>query len=162
MRSPALLLSIGLSLAPAIVFADDFSNCHVTAGPHDRVAKDHDVEVAANETVESVVAVNGNVVVRKGAHVKNAVALHGSVTIEPGALVDESVVVFGGRANVDSSAKVNGSVVSLGKGLHVRGEDGKSFDLDVSIDGESLAKNLLEKVLKDLDRCVVVPEPTKT
>ena len=144
------LLSLAVLLAPVAR-----AECNITAGPGDRVAKGHDVVVESNETVQSAVAVDGNVIVRKGAHVKSAVALHGTVTIEAGARVDESVVAFGGTAKIDPSAVVKGSVISIGKRLHVRSEDGHSFDLAVDLDGESLARSILKDVLGKLDACVV-------
>src|SRR4051794_27480223 len=157
MRSLFLVLCLGLVASPAFASGD----CHVDAGPNDRVAKGHDVVIGENEWAESAVAIEGNVIIRKGAHVKNAVALHGSVTVEAGAIVDESVVAFGGKTRIDPAAQVKGSVVALDKGLHIRSDEGKDFSININVDGESLGRKILNSVLKDLDQCVVEDKPTK-
>ena len=65
--SRALLASLLLLALPTAARGDD---CVLTAGPKDLIARGQDVVVAAGQTVDTALALDGNVIVRKGAKVK--------------------------------------------------------------------------------------------
>jgi hypothetical protein len=70
-----------------------------------------DVEIATGETVEEVVSVGGDVLVR-GAVAGDAVSIFGDVRVTPSGRVDGDVVSVGGEVMVDGA--VDGDRVSLG------------------------------------------------
>ncbi len=156
------LLVVTLTLLAAVpALADKPStriDCDLRADKDDVVLKGKDVVIEAGRKVKDAVAVDGNVVLRKGARVKNAIALKGKVTVEAGAVVEDSVVALGGKAEVDPGAKVGKSQVWIHEGLHVIDEKGGRVDLDLSVNGSSLAKLILDAVLKDIRDCQVRQE----
>jgi UDP-3-O-[3-hydroxymyristoyl] glucosamine N-acyltransferase len=164
---PPCLFAVSL-LVPALCFAGDKSekkdfnslHCNIEVRGNDRVAKGKDVIVEENAQVHDAVAVEGNVVLKKGARVHSAVALHGSVTVESGAQVAESAVAVGGKVMLAPGASVHGNVIFIDNGFHLRGEDGKTTDLDVTIGGFNPAKLLLEEALKEIRGCVIADTRT--
>jgi len=130
--------------------------CIIEAKKYDRVAKGKDVIVEAGDHVEDAIAVEGNVYVRRGARVKQAIALHGSVIVEAGARVTGSVVAIGGRITVSPDAQVEGSQLSLDDGLRIVGETGRELQINASLDGVNLAREILKPMLEEFHDCGVI------
>lgn len=144
-----LLLSVPLLLsAPAL--ADP---CIVTAGPRDRIARGKTVVVEAGESLESAMALDGDVILRRGARVKSAVAVNGNLILESGAKVTGTAAAFGGKIDVAEGAKISGSRVQLSDGLQIRGESGKTVGLALSIGGEDLTRVLVSKLVEKARSC---------
>ena len=146
----ALLASLLLLALPTAARGDD---CVLTAGPKDRIGRGQDVVVEAGQTVETALALDGNVIVRKGAKVKQAVAVNGNVIIEARSKVTGTAAAFGGKIQLAPDAKIEGSRLELGDGLKVTGENGKQVDLKLSISGESLSDLLLSKMVEKARTC---------
>ena len=128
----ALLASLLLAV-PAAARAED---CVLTAGPKDLIAGAV-TWWCRRQTVDTAMALDGNVIVRKGAKVKSAVAVNGNVVIEARSKVTGTAAAFGGKIQLAPDAKIEGSRLELGDGFRVTGENGKNVDLKLSISGES-------------------------
>jgi hypothetical protein len=94
----------------------------LTAGPKDLIARGKDVVVAAGQTVETAMALDGNVLVRQGAKVKSAVAVNGNVVIEARSKVTGTAAAFGGKIQLAPDAKIEGSRLEIADGFRVTGE----------------------------------------
>ncbi|HZJ53953.1 MAG TPA: hypothetical protein VFD38_07415, partial [Myxococcaceae bacterium] len=127
MVRPLLVSLAVLVSAPALA-----EECVVTAGPRDRVSRGKPVVVEPGESLESVMALDGDVVLRRGARVKSAVAVNGNVILEPGAKVTDTAASFGGQIRVSPGAKIAGHRLQLSDGFQLRGEDGKDLGLAVT------------------------------
>ncbi|MBI5543738.1 MAG: hypothetical protein HY901_07625 [Deltaproteobacteria bacterium] len=151
------LMLAALALAtPAASLADEVKiNCDLKADKDDVVIKGKDVVIEAGRKVKDAVAVDGNVLIKKGAKVKSAVALKGKVTLEAGATVEDSAVALGGTVEVGEGARVGGSRVWVDQGIHVIDEKGAKVDLDLSVNGSSLSKLVLNAILKDIRSCQI-------
>ena len=91
--------------SPVVIDADETVQEAVSIGG--------DVTVSGTVTRE-VVAVGGNVVIKKGASVaREAVAVGGDVLVESGARVDGEAVAVGGKVTVEDGAEVKGDRVSI-------------------------------------------------
>jgi bifunctional N-acetylglucosamine-1-phosphate-uridyltransferase/glucosamine-1-phosphate-acetyltransferase GlmU-like protein len=132
--------------------------CVIEKGPGDLVSKDAPLVVPENAHAEDVVAVRGDVTVRRGAVVKKVVALGGSVRIETGATVEEDVIALGGDVRLAAGARVGKNAMALGGHLDARPGSlvqGSSLGFDLSIDGTDVkAKVLSELHLQD---CAIEP-----
>lgn len=123
--------------------------CHVEAGPNDRVSKGETLVVRSGERLDNAIAMNGDVVLEEGAAVEKAVAVGGSVTVRSGAQVRKDAVAIGGDVVVESDGTVGKDAVSLGgqvreeKGSRIRGNVvGLAFQGGKS----SLAREILKGV----------------
>lgn len=155
MRALFLIAVVSMVSTPAL--ADESKNeaCHISVGKGDVMQKRGDIVIEGGRAVENVIALQGRVTVKKGAKVKSVLAVKGDVLIEAGAEVTESIVALGGTAKVDPDAIVRGSQISLADGLSVKGDSGKAFKGDFSIDGESLSQMVLKQALKKIEGCVI-------
>ena len=142
-----LLAATGAAAAP----------CVVDAGPHDRIARGHDVVVEPGQTLETAMAFDGNVIVGRGARVKTAVAVNGNVVLEDSSKVTGTAASFGGRIQVGAGAKIAGSRVQVGEQVRITGENGRNLDLRLSIGGESLGKLVAAKLLAAARTCKIEP-----
>jgi acyl-[acyl carrier protein]--UDP-N-acetylglucosamine O-acyltransferase len=111
------------------------------------------VVVGAGQSVDTAMALDGNVIVRKGAKVKSAVAVNGNVVIEARSKVTGTAAAFGGKIQLAPDAKIEGSRLELANGLRVTAENGKQVDLKLSISGESLSDLLLAKMVEKARSC---------
>jgi NDP-sugar pyrophosphorylase family protein len=117
--------------------------------------------VEPGEKIKDAVAVDGDVIVKKGAVVDNDVAaVRGRVVLEPGARVKGDVVAIGGEVRVPSGARVDGNAVALGGKLSVdKKEDvgGDRTDFSLVLNGEDLLKEVIGKALdEDAQRCHIL------
>ena len=145
----------------AVGSAKDDIHCNIDAEPGDRMSKGKDLVIEPGARIENAIAVDANLIVKKGASVKNAVALRGNVTLEEGAKVRESALAFDGRVHAADPRQVKGTTLSLGKGLHVRSDEGNEFNLDLNINGQDLGTEILQAVLKDVKECRVTQVAAK-
>lgn len=121
--------------------------------PDDLVARGKDLTVEPGKKVKDVLVVDGNVTVKKGAVVKTVFVTNGTVTIEKGATVQGAVMVVGGKVKVADRADVKKGVLTLDDGIHVEGQKGDSFDLNFTIDGQSLGQRIAAEIIKDMRGC---------
>jgi hypothetical protein len=144
-----LLLSLAVVLsAPALA-----EECVVTVGPHDRLARGKALVVEAGESLESAMALDGDVVLKQGARVKSAVAVNGNVILEAGAKVTGSAASFGGQIRVADGAKIAGSRLQLSDGIQVRSENGKDVNLALSVAGQDVSSLLVAKLVQKVRTC---------
>ncbi len=139
----ALLPLVALAPSPARAG----SECHLTAGPGDRVAQDQDLVIPAGATVENAVVLRGNLTIERGAKVRKAVAAGGRVTLRPGAVVTEDAVAIGGDLVLEGDARVGEDAVALGGEVRLApgarvGKDVTSLSLQFG--GSSLARAVME------------------
>ena len=150
----AVLATLALLAAPA---ARAGGECHVEAGPNDRVSKGETLVIRSGERVDNAIAMNGDVVLEEGAVVEKAVAVGGSVTVRSGAQVRKDAVAIGGDVVVEADGRVGKDAVSLGgqvreaKGSRIQGSVvGLAFQGGKS----SLAREIL-KGISSLEGCQV-------
>ena len=148
MVRPLLLSFAVLMSAPAVA-----EECVVTVGPHDRLARGKALVVEAGESLESAMALDGDVVLRKGARVKSAVAVNGNVILEAGAKVTGTAASFGGQIRVADGAKIAGSRLQLSDGIQVRSENGKDLNLALSVAGQDVSSLLVAKLVQKVRTC---------
>jgi len=140
---------------------DEADRCVIQKGPHDLVSRDAPLVVPENAHAEDVVAVRGDVTVRRGAVVKKVVVLAGSVRIESGATVDEDVIAIGGDVRVAPGAKVGKTAMAIGGRLDARPGshiEGSSLAFDFSIDGMDVKAKVLKEL--HLEGCEIETEQT--
>ncbi|WP_224363265.1 polymer-forming cytoskeletal protein [Hyalangium versicolor] len=128
--------------------------CSIHSKDGSRAVQGVNLVVNAGEKTRDAVAVDGDVLIRKGAVVEDVVAIHGKITIEEGAKVKGDAVALGGEVRLQKKARVEGDVVALGGSLQMDesasvGGDKVSFSL--SFNGDELAQSFLEKALKNSD-----------
>jgi NDP-sugar pyrophosphorylase family protein len=128
--------------------------CAVHSKDGSRAVQGQDLILNAGDKTKDAVAVDGNVVVRKGAVVDDVIAIRGKVIIEEGAEVTGDVVAAGGDLQLKKNARVQGDAVALGGLLQVAegasvGGDKVTFSLNIN--GEDLAKSFLQKALENSD-----------
>lgn len=138
-----LLVFLAVSLSTPVLAEP----CVVTAGPRDRIGRGKTVLVEAGESLETVMALDGDVILRPGARVQSAVAVNGNLILESGAKVTETAAAFGGEIRVAADAKISGSRVQLSDRFHLRGESGKDIGVAISIAGEDLSSLLVSKLV---------------
>ena len=129
--------------------------CIVDAGPHDRIARGHDVVVEPGQTLDTAMAFDGNVIIGRGARVKTAVAVNGNVVLEESSKVTGTAATFGGKIQVASTAKIGGSRVQVGDQVRIIGENGRDLNLKLSIGGESLGKLVAAKLMAAAKSCKI-------
>jgi len=149
-----LLVSVVAVLLSAPALAEE---CIVTMGPHDRVGRGKTVVVEASDSVEDALALDGDVVLRRGARVKSAIAVNGNVVLEPGAKVTGTAASFGGRIRVAEGAKVAGSRLQLSDGFQLRGENGKDLNLALSVGGKDVSNLIVAKLVQKVRSCLFQP-----
>jgi len=140
---------------------DEADHCVIQKGPRDLVSRDAPLVVPENAHADDVVAIRGDVTVRRGAVVKKVVVLAGSVRIESGATVDEDVIAIGGDVWVASGAKVGKTAMAIGGRLDARPGshiEGSSLAFDFSVDGTDIKAKVLNEL--HLEGCQIEPEPT--
>jgi hypothetical protein len=111
------------------------------------------VVVEPGESLESVMALDADVVLRRGARVKSAVAVNGNVILEPGAKVTDTAASFGGQIRVSPGAKVAGHRLQLSDGFQLRGEDGKDLGVTLTVAGQDLSRLLVAKLVEKARSC---------
>lgn len=149
------LVFVAVVLATPALAGED---CVVSAGPRDRVSRGKAVVVEAGESLESALALDGDVILRRGARVKSAVAVNGNLILEPGAKVTGSAAAFGGQIRLAPGAKISGSRLQLSDGLQLRGENGKEIGLALSVGGQDVSTLLLSKLVEKARGCRIEPE----
>lgn len=83
-----------------------------------------DVHVAADQTVDSAVTLNGDITI-EGVVTNSAFTANGDIHVLPGGRVDGDAVSLTGRVLVDAEGSVAGDTVEFGKGgINVTGSDG--------------------------------------
>lgn len=151
---PTAAFAAGDAGGDAVQSPDGFDvRCDLQADPDDVVRERGTVVIDAGRVVKDVIALRGDVVIRRGAKVRSAVALHGSVIVEDGATVADSLLSLGGDLRVAPAARVGGSRISLGRSLRIVGADGGELKLDLEINGESLGRIIVAKVLEETRAC---------
>jgi NDP-sugar pyrophosphorylase family protein len=156
---PALAEDSGKQQAPAHKTDTKTKvRCAVISKEGSRAVQGQDLILNAGDKAKDAVAVDGNVVVRKGAVVDDVIAIRGKVIIEEGAEVQGDVVAAGGDLQLRKNARVHGDAVALGGLLQVAegasiGGDKVTFSLNIN--GEDLAKSFLQKALENSD-CHIV------
>lgn len=168
MSLPTLALATFLAL-PAL--AEDSSKaaapkdsapkvrCAVHSKNGSRAVQGQDLILNAGEQAKDAVAVDGNVVIRKGAVVGDVVAIRGKVTIEEGAVVKGDAVALGGELHLGKNARVKGDAVALGGTLQVdegASVGGDRVNFSLNFNGEDLAKSFLKKALENSDCSITV------
>lgn len=152
-------LLITLLCLPAFAGSRTQVECSLDRDPDDVVEKGRNVTIEPGQTVKDVVVIDGNVRIKKGASVKTVLVSNGTITLEAGATVRESVVDIGGTPKIDPKAVVKGSRIVIDDGIHIQGDAGSQLDVNLQIGGESLEKNIIAEVLKELRGCKVVDKP---
>ncbi|CAM3273067.1 polymer-forming cytoskeletal protein [Corallococcus sp. ZKHCc1 1396] len=118
--------------------------------------------VEPGDTLRDAVAVDGDVIVKKGAVVDNDVAaIRGRVILEAGARVKGDVVSLGGEVRVHSGARVDGSATALGGKLKLdKQEDvgGEKVSFSMEFNGEDLVKQLIGKALDEDQKCHILDD----
>lgn len=116
--------------------------------------------IEPGEKIKDAVAVDGDVIVKKGAVVDNDVAaIRGRVILEPGARVKGDVVSIGGEVQVPAGARVDGDVVALGGKLKLdKKEDvgGEQVNFSLVINGDDLVKQFIGKALDEDQKCHIL------
>jgi NDP-sugar pyrophosphorylase family protein len=133
--------------------------CTVEKGPNDRVSKGAPLVVEEDGRADDVLALGGDVTVKRGAVVRKAVAVGGSVRVETGATVREDAVALGGDVRVAKGARVGKDALALGGRLEVQpGAEvgGSRVGLDVTLGDLDLEKKLLEELRAE--DCRIEPE----
>lgn len=119
--------------------------------------------IEPGEKIKDAVAVDGDVIVKKGAVVdEDAVAIRGRVILEPGAKVKGDVVTIGGEVRVPAGAHVDGSATALGGKLILdKKEDvgGEQNSLSLVFNGDDLVKEFIGKALdEDSGKCHILDD----
>lgn len=119
--------------------------------------------VEPGEKIHDAVAVDGDVIVKKGAVVDNdVVSIRGRVILEPGAKVKGDVVSIGGEVRVPAGAHVDGNAAALGGKLHLdKKEDvgGEQVSLSLVFNGDDLVKEFVGKALdEDAGTCHILDD----
>ena len=150
--------TILLTLLTTAAFAGTKPNveCTLDRDPDDVVAKGRDVTIERGQIVKDVVVVDGNVLIKKGASVKTILVTNGNITLESGATVRESIINIGGTPKIALGATVKGSRIVVNDGVHLQGDEGGTFDVNLKVDGQPIGEKILAEVLKELRGCKVV------
>ncbi|CAM4466893.1 hypothetical protein COEX109129_29280 [Corallococcus exiguus] len=119
--------------------------------------------IEPGEKIKDAVAVDGDVIVKKGAVVDNDVAaIRGRVILEPGAKVKGDVVSIGGEVRVPAGAHVDGNATALGGKLVLdKKEDvgGEQNSLSLVFNGDDLVKEFIGKALdEDAGKCHILDD----
>ncbi|RKG91807.1 polymer-forming cytoskeletal protein [Corallococcus terminator] len=121
-----------------------------------------DLIIEPGEKIKDAVAVDGDVIVKKGAVVDNDVAaVRGRVILEAGARVKGDVVSLGGEVRVPAGARVDGNAVALGGKLKVdKQEDvgGEKVNFSMELNGEDLVKQVIGKALDEDQKCHILDD----
>jgi UDP-3-O-[3-hydroxymyristoyl] glucosamine N-acyltransferase len=104
--------------------------------------------VKDGESLDAVVAIHGDVVVRRGGRVVKAVALGGSVSVEGGAVVVQNAVAVGGDVKLAQGARVDKDAMALGG--QVRSAPGARVAGAVIGLSLQLGQDLQSKILSEL------------
>jgi hypothetical protein len=151
------VLSLSLLATPTSFHGT--THCNIEKEKGDVVSQDHDLVIEPGQSVHNAVAVNGNVLVKKGAHVsKSVLAIQGSVTLEPGAVVDEDVLALGGDVHALGNARIGkdavalGGILDLSKSAHV---EGSHVNLSLNLNGTDVAQKLIDAALGPDHSCQV-------
>jgi hypothetical protein len=132
------------------------SDCNIELGPNDLFSRSGNLVVEAGKRVDAVIALDGDVLIKKGARVKNIIAVKGSVRIESGATVTDDVLALAGKISIAPDAKVKGSQLSLDRSLKMKDADGDSANIDIDLNGKSLAAMFAGPLVEKLRDCRVV------
>lgn len=81
-----------------------------------------DIVIQEDETVNSAVAIGGDVTVY-GTVNEAAVAIGGSVYIEEGGYVDDDAVSIGGRVHIDKGGILRGNIIDIGELISIASHD---------------------------------------
>ncbi len=131
------------------------AKCHITADKGDRVVQGKTLTIAKGETVQSAVAIDGDVVVRAGATVKSAVAINGHVILEPGAVVTKDAVAIGGDLKLADGSKVGKDAVVIG-GRLTAAESSQIGGDQVSLSmGGSIVKAIIDEAIAKNGQCEI-------
>jgi NDP-sugar pyrophosphorylase family protein len=144
---PALAGDTGKQQAPA---SSPKIHCDVHTKDGSRAVQGSNLTLNAGEKAKSAVAIDGDVLIRKGASVGDVVAVHGKVTIEEGAEVKGDVVALGGELHLQKKAHVAGDAVALGGTLQMdegASVGGDKVNFSLNINGEDIAQTFLRKAL---------------
>jgi hypothetical protein len=98
-------------------------------------------------------ALDGDVVLRRGARVKSAVAVNGNVILEADSKVTETAASFGGEIRVAAGAKIAGSRLQIADGFQLRGENGKDMNLALSVAGHDISRLLVARLVEKARNC---------
>lgn len=129
-------------------------DCEMAPSPNDRLSEKGDLIIPAGAIVEDAIAIEGDVIIKKGARLSgNAIALGGSVIAEPGAHIGESAISVGGKLQISSAATIKGTRIALSDSIQLKSEDGDDFQLSLNIDGDNLGHKLVNEILRDLRAC---------
>jgi UDP-3-O-[3-hydroxymyristoyl] glucosamine N-acyltransferase len=124
-------------------------DCLIRIGPNDRLARGEALVVKDGESVDSAIALHGDVVVQRGAKVLKAIALGGSVTVEEGAVVGEDAIAIGGDVKLAKGARIEKDAVALGGQVRLaKGASVAGGVLGLSL---QLGQDLQAKILKELE-----------
>lgn len=163
---PTLLLACSLAL-PALAAEPaktprPVKRICVNVKDGSRSVQGTDLVIEPGEKVKDAVAVDGNVIVKKGAVVDNdVVAVRGRVVLEAGARVKGDAVALGGDVRVPTGARVDGNATALGGKLKVdKPEDvgGERVNFSLELNGDDLVKELLGKALEDDQKCHILDD----
>jgi NDP-sugar pyrophosphorylase family protein len=168
MRPHALpALALALTLAVPALAADEAPKkakviCATNTRDGSRVVQGTDLVIEPGEKVKDAVAVEGNVIIRKGAVVdEDAVAIRGRVIVEAGALVKGDALSVGGEVRVHGGARVDGDAVALGGKLQVDKEEdvsGDKVNLSFTLGGKDMIRGFIEDALDEDARCHILDE----
>jgi hypothetical protein len=150
------LLLLALLSVPAFAGPRTNVECTLDRDPDDIVAKGKDITIEAGQRVKDVIVIDGNVRVKKGASVKTILVTNGTITLEAGARVREHVINIGGTPSIDPKARVKGSRIVVNEGIHLQGDEGGTFDLNLRVDGRPIGEKILAEVLGELRGCKIV------
>ena len=163
---PALLLACSLAL-PALAAEPaktprPVKRICVNVKDGSRSVQGTDLVIEPGEKVKDAVAVDGDVIVKKGAVVSNdVVAIRGRVILEAGARVKGDAVSMGGEVRVPTGARVDGDAMALGGKLKLdRQEDvgGERVNFSLELNGDDLVKELIGKALDEEDTCHILDD----
>ena len=164
---PLTALALALTLSAPVLAADEAPKkpkvvCATNTKDGSRVVQGTDLVIEPGEKVKDAVAVDGNVIVRKGAVVdEDAVAIRGRVIIEAGAQVKGDALSVGGEVRVQGGAHVDGDAVALGGRLNVDKQDDVSGDkvsLSFEFGGKDMIRGIIEDALEEDARCHILDE----
>ncbi|NBD11017.1 polymer-forming cytoskeletal protein [Corallococcus sp. Z5C101001] len=161
---PTLLLACSLAV-PALAAEPAKAPAHricINVKDGSKAVQGTNLVIEPGEKIKDAVAVDGDVIVKKGAVVDNDVAaVRGRVILEPGARVKGDVVSIGGEVRVPAGARVDGDVVALGGKLKLdKKEDvgGEQVNFSLVLNGEDLVKEFIGKALDKDQKCHILDD----
>ncbi|AKQ66044.1 Glutamate synthase [NADPH] large chain [Myxococcus hansupus] len=166
--SPLAALALGIALSSPAFAADDAKPskswkvvCATQSEDGSRAVQGTDLVIEADDKVKDGVAVEGNVIVRKGAVVEDVVAIQGRVIIEPGGRVTGNAVSLGGEVRVHKGATIEGNAVALGGRLKLDQDDavkGEKVSLSFEIGGRDFVRGIIQEALSSETGCHIVDD----